>query len=363
MNNRDVLIGLHELEGVGWKTIDQVVTKFPELGVLPTLSASDLRAAGLRGAVAEQIAAKLTPSFIEDKLHLYNKHGVQLVTRMDAEFPAILNEIAGPPWVLYAKGRIALLKEHLLGMVGTRTPTLYGKKIAEEWASALSRAGLGIVSGLARGIDSRAHAGALQGPSSTVAVLGCAINQIYPRENALLYRRIEEEGVIISEYPIGCGMHPGMFPQRNRIIAGLSLGVTVVEAAEDSGSLITVEHALDASRDVFAIPGPIHSRQSGGVHKLLKDGAKLVTQVEEIVEEYKHLLGKADFSMIGKANPVLSLTPDELEIYRIVSEEPVSIDTLIEATQFTFGHLHGVLLSLVLKKAIKQLPGSSYIRA
>jgi DNA processing protein len=248
-------------------------------------------------------------------------------------------------------------------MVGTRTPTLYGKKIAEEWAAALSRAGFSIVSGLARGIDSKAHIGALQGKSKTVAVLGCAINQIYPRENALLYRNIEQEGVIISEYPIGTGMRPGMFPQRNRIIAGLSLGVTVVEAAEDSGSLITVEFAVDESRDVFAVPGPIDSNKSSGVHKLLKDGAKLVTRVDEIVEDYKHMLSAEDQGAMKKPMPAFSLTDEEIEIVRKLSNEPISIDALLEDGQFTFGHLHAVLLSLVMKKAIKQLPGSTYILA
>lgn len=363
MDNRHCLIGLHELEGIGWKTIHQLLTRFPEPHLLMELTASEIASCGIRASVAEQIATRLTPTFVEQKLHLYRSQGIQILTRFDEGYPAILKEIAQPPWVLYVKGDLKLLNGRLLGMVGTRTPTLYGKKIAEEWAYALSRHGFGIVSGLARGIDSKAHIGALQGRAKTVAVLGCAINIIYPRENALLYRQIEQEGAIISEYPIGTGMHPGMFPQRNRIIAGLSLGVTVVEAAEDSGSLITVEFALDASRDVFAVPGPIHSRQSSGVHKLLKDGAKLVTKVEEIVEEYTHILGAGEMNVEMKLEPTYKLSEDEVEIVRKLSDEPVSIDTLLEETQFTFGHLHGVLLSLLLKKAIKQLPGSTYIRA
>ncbi|OCT13828.1 DNA protecting protein DprA [Paenibacillus pectinilyticus] len=363
MDNRYSLLGLHELEGVGWKTIQHLLSKFPEPSVLIGLSASEIASCGIRASVAELVSARLTPSFIEQKLHLYRSQGIQILTRFDDGYPERLKEIAQPPWVLYVKGDSRYLNHHLLGIVGTRTPTLYGKKIAEEWASALSRTGFGIVSGLARGIDSKAHIGALQGKSKTVAVLGCAINSIYPRENALLFRQIEQEGAIISEYPIGTGMRPGMFPQRNRIIAGLSLGVTVVEAAEDSGSLITVEFALDASRDVFAVPGPINSRQSSGVHKLLKDGAKLVTRVEEIVEEYQHLFGGDGIHVVLKPEPAFHLTKDEVEIVRKLSDTPVSIDTILEDSQFTFGHLHAVLLSLVLKKAIKQLPGSTYIRA
>lgn len=363
MDNRNCLIGLHELEGIGWKTIHQLLIRFPEPSVLIGLTAGEIASCGIRASIAELIATRLTPAFIEQKLHLYRSQAIRILTRFDEDYPPILQEIAQPPWVLYVKGDPSFLKGHLLGIVGTRTPTLYGKKIAEEWAASLSRAGFGIVSGLARGIDSKAHIGALQGKAKTVAVLGCAINVIYPRENALLYRKIEQEGVIISEYPIGTGMKPGMFPQRNRIIAGLSLGVTVVEAAEDSGSLITVEFALDASRDVFAVPGPINSRQSSGVHKLLKDGAKLVTCVEEIVEDYKHIINVDEINVALKQEPAFVLSEDEVEIVRKLSDAPISIDTLLEDSQFTFGHLHAVLLSLVLKKAIKQLPGSTYIRA
>ncbi|SDM97352.1 DNA processing protein [Paenibacillus sp. yr247] len=363
MDNRLILFGLHELEGVGWKTILQLLGRFPEPDVLFELSAAEIASKGIRTSIAEQIAMRFTPAFIEQKLQVYMKQSIQILTLLDAEYPPILKEIAQPPWVLYVKGNMSFLNQRLLGMVGTRTPTLYGKKIAEEWAAALSRAGFGIVSGLARGIDNKAHIGALQGKSKTVAVLGCAINQIYPRENALLYRNIEQEGVIISEYPIGTGMRPGMFPQRNRIIAGLSLGVTVVEAAEDSGSLITVEFALDESRDVFAVPGPIDSRQSSGVHKLLKDGAKLVTRVEEILDDYNHMISSEDQSAIKKPLPTFLFTDEEGEIVRKLSNDPVSIDTLLEDGQFTFGHLHAVLLSLLLKKAIKQLPGSTYILA
>ncbi|OPH61920.1 DNA protecting protein DprA [Paenibacillus ferrarius] len=363
MDNRLIIFGLHELEGIGWKTMHQLISRFPELHHLFDLSSAEIVAKGIRASVAEQIATRFTPAFIEQKLHIYMKQSIQILTLLDDEYPAILKETAQPPWVLYVKGNLSLLSGRLLGMVGTRTPTLYGKRIAEEWAAALSRAGFGVVSGLARGIDSKAHLGALQGKAKTVAVLGCAINQIYPRENALLYRNIEQDGVIISEYPIGTGMRPGMFPQRNRIIAGLSLGVTVVEAAEDSGSLITVEFALDESRDVFAVPGSIDSRQSSGVHRLLKDGAKLVTQVEEILDDYKHIISPEDRAAIAKPFPVFTLTEEEGEILRKLSNEPISIDSLLEQCQFTFGHLHAVLLSLLMKKAIKQLPGSTYILA
>ncbi|MEW9697734.1 DNA-processing protein DprA [Paenibacillus sp. SI8] len=363
MDNRLIIFGLHEIEGVGWKTMLHLLNCFPDPQKLFEFSAAEIAARGIRNSIAERIASQLTPSFIEQRLQLYMKQSVQILTLVDENYPPILKEIAQPPWVLYVKGDVFCLNQRLLGMVGTRTPTLYGKRIAEELAASLSHAGFGIVSGLARGIDSRAHIGALQGKAKTVAVLGCAINQIYPRENVELYRNIEQEGVIISEYPIGTGMRPGMFPQRNRIIAGLSLGVTVVEAAEDSGSMITVDFALDESRDVFAVPGPIHSRQSRGVHKLLKEGAKLVTGVDDIIEDYQYLMSSPERSALQKPLPTVQLNSEEHEIVQMMSDEPTSIDTLLETTQFTFGHLHAVLLSLLMKKAIKQLPGSTYILA
>ncbi|MBD0380369.1 DNA-processing protein DprA [Paenibacillus sedimenti] len=363
MDNRLIIFGLHELEGVGWKTILQLLSRFPEPQELFELSAGDMASLGIKSSIAEQIVKRLSPSFIEQRLQLYAKQSIHFLTLLDEDYPLILKEIAQPPWILYVKGDHSYLNQKLLGIVGTRTPTLYGKKIAEELVADLSRAGFGIVSGLARGIDSKAHIGALMGKGKTVGVLGCAINQVYPRENALLYRNIEREGVIISEYPIGTGMHPGMFPQRNRIIAGLSLGVTVVEAAEDSGSLITVDFALDESRDVFAVPGPIHSNQSSGVHKLLKQGAKLVTRVEDILEDYQYLLKPAEQGALQMSSRVIELSDEERKIMAIMSNEPISIDALLETSQFTFGHLHAVLLSLLLKKAIKQLPGSTYILA
>ncbi|MFC5448327.1 DNA-processing protein DprA [Paenibacillus aestuarii] len=363
MDNRYIIFGLHELEGVGWKTILQLLSRFPEPQELFELSTEALHAAGIRKSIADLIAKRFSPSFIEERLQLYEQQSIHILTLLDDGYPPILKEIAQPPWILFFKGDPSFLNQSLLSIVGTRTPTPYGKKIAENLAMELSQAGFGIVSGLARGIDSQAHIGALQGTSGTVAVLGCAINQIYPRENALLYRKIEQQGVILSEYPIGTKLHPGMFPQRNRIIAGLSLGVMVVEAAPDSGSLITVEFALDESRDVFAVPGSIHSSQSGGVHNLLKQGAKLVSNVHDVLEEYPYLLRSGQIAVPHRYVKLLDLSVEEQQIMAIMSNEPMSIDTLLEVSQFTFGHLHAVLLSLLMKKAIKQLPGSTYLLA
>lgn len=362
MDNRMILIGLHELEGIGWKTILKLVCRFIDLKEILTLSAKGLTAFDLKPKQAEFILESLTPAFVEQKLRDYEKQGIHILTILDPEYPSILKETAEPPWVLYYKGNLTLFHQPLLGMVGTRTPTVYGKKVAEDLACSLSRIGFAIVSGLARGIDSYAHQGALQGKGKTIAVLGCAINRVYPPENASLYREIEEQGLILSEYPIGMQTHPGMFPRRNRLIAGLSTGIVVVEAAEGSGSLITAGIALEESRDVFAVPGPITSPKSFGVLALIKEGSKMVTSVEDIIEEYPHLIKKKDLKALHQHSSAIELTQDEHKIVRFLSKEPLTIDNLLEQCQFTFGHLHSVLLSLLMKKAITQLPGSTYMK-
>ncbi|MBP1991350.1 DNA-processing protein DprA [Paenibacillus eucommiae] len=362
MDNRSILIGLHELEGIGWKTILRLINRLPELQEIFAISAAELTALGIGREQAELISRKLTASYVESKLTLYANMRICTLTLFDSEYPAILKEIAQPPWVLYYKGNIPLINLHLLSIVGTRMPTAYGKKVAEDFAFSISNLGFGIVSGMARGIDSYAHRGALKGSGRTIAVLGCAIDQVYPPENRILSGQIEEQGLIVSEYPIGAKMHPGMFPYRNRIIAGLSLGVVVVEAAKRSGSLITVDLAIEESRDVFAVPGQITSPKSQGVLPLIKQGCKILTTIEDIKEEYVHLFPKEASAVLQSQQMAPALTEDELEIMQILTEEPANIDSLLELSQFTFGHLHSILLSLSMKKQITQLPGSTYMK-
>jgi DNA processing protein len=362
MDNRMILIALHELEGIGWRTILKLMSRLGELKDILSLSANQLVEFEIKPQLAGRIADHLNRVFLDLKLEEYKKRQIGILTIFDKDYPSLLKETSQPPWVLYYRGDLTSLKQPLLGVVGTRTPTTYGKKVAEELSISLSHAGFGIVSGLARGIDSCAHRGALLGKGKTIAVLGCAIDQVYPPENFSLYKEIENQGLILSEYPIGTNMHPGLFPQRNRILAGLSLGVIVVEAAERSGSLITADMALDESRDVFAVPGPITSPKSKGTLSLIKQGSKMVTSVEDIIEEYAHLVLTSDLNIPLQHQKETELTVDEREILRIISSDTMTIDDLLEQSQFTFGHLHSLLLSLLMKKVIQQLPGSTYIK-
>ncbi|WP_028550411.1 DNA-processing protein DprA [Paenibacillus sp. UNC451MF] len=364
MDNRTILIALHQLEGIGWKTISRIMRCFPQLHEAAQLDSNDWQEHGIAGSRADVLARAFTALDSERigmMLDTYSSKGIGIITIFDEEYPSILKQTAQPPWVLYYKGTTDILNRLCIGVVGTRTPTTYGRRAAEQLSEALSSTQVCIVSGLARGIDSAAHEGALRGMGSTVAVLGCSIDQVYPPENKGLYQRIADQGLIVSEYPLHMKSHPGLFPQRNRIIAGLSAGVLVIEAALKSGSLITADQALEESRDVFALPGPITSPKSQGALALIKQGAKLVTCAEDILEEYPHWISLDTLRHIN-ANPPTqpALSKDEQTIIELLHKQSMTIDELLTHSQFNFGHLHSVLLNLLMTKRVEQLPGSVY---
>lgn len=365
MNHHHVLVALHEMEGIGWKTIRRLADYFPDLAELGSLSLGQLAGLHLAPGKAELLSNGLSRDYLKRIEEAYAESPVVPIARGDEDYPVFLNETAAPPWVIYTIGRRELLRKYAVAMVGTRTPTVYGKSVASRMAEELSRSDVCIVSGMARGIDGQAHEGALKGAGSTIAVLGCGIDVIYPREHTLLYRKIAEQGLIISEYPPGIPAAQGLFPQRNRIIAGLSLGTVVVEAAARSGSLITATYAESESRDVFAVPGQITSPKSRGAHDLIRDNkAKLIASAGDILSEYKHLPGFGRNSLEAMAYTreyIPALTAEEERVAAVLADGPASIDELIERLQTNFGHLHSILLSLQLKKRIGQLPGSLYM--
>jgi DNA processing protein len=360
MDHRMILFGLHQLSGIGWKRISRLVEHFPDLQMLLDASAGELMRIGLPAEAAEAIAQKLKEDHILSFWERYIGRGIQIMTVFDPDYPPLLRELPQPPWVLYGIGNLAVLNEALVAMVGTRVPTAYGVRVTEQLAGDLARCGIGIVSGLARGIDAAAHRGALRQNGVTVAVMGTAIDQIYPPEHKPLWEQIAECGAVISEYPIGTRPHPGLFPQRNRIVAGLTLGTVVVEAAAKSGALITAYLAVEASRDVFAVPGPVTSPKSAGCHSLIRQGAKLVVSAHDILEEYAHMI-RLEHPAPKRSSVSADLTEQERKIRELISHEPVTIDQLAVRSGYPFGLLHSILLSLQLKKQIVQLPGSEYI--
>jgi DNA processing protein len=364
MNSRDILFGLHETSGIGWLSILNLVSKCKDLTQLPQMDTADFVAIKVQANKVKLIHQACTQHFIEKRYELYRKSNYQIVTYSDEDYPLLLHETPQPPWILYVNGDIKLWKSPMMGMVGTRVPTTYGKRVAFQFAKELSEAGICVVSGLARGIDSESHLGALSGEGKTIAVLGTSLEEAYPKENDKLMNRIAREGAVITEFPLGTRSAPGLFPLRNRIIAGMSSGVIVVEADSKSGSLITAERALEYGREVFAVPGPISSPKSRGTHDLIKDGSRLLTTSEEIITDFRERkLVQADNS---RFLPVMNIreeimTEDELHLLQFMSDEPINIDLLIEESGFDFGHFHSVLISLLMKKKIEQQFGSSYI--
>lgn len=284
----------------------------------------------------------------------HGRSGRRLLFLGDAGYPDALLNSPDPPLMLYLRGRTELLARPSVAIVGSRNATAQGEQNARSFAEHFSRHGLTVVSGLAAGIDAAAHEGALRGDGSTVAVVGTGIDRIYPRRNEALARRIVAEGLMVSEYPLGMLPLAPNFPRRNRLIAGLSLGTLVVEAAAQSGSLITAREASDAGREVFAIPGSIHSPQSRGCHLLLRQGAKLVEVADDVLEELR-------FGRIGMAPPpAAGPKPDPL--LEALGFDPQPLDALAQRTGLPTDRLLARLLELELAGQVARLPGGLYQR-
>jgi len=359
VDRNEVLIGLHEMNGLGWRRIEDIVKRDTDWELAYQFSASDWMERGLEAEMALRMAEQFTVEWIEGRMDRMARKRIRPITIYDEEYPLLMKETVRPPWVLYTIGDVKLLSTLSVAIVGTRLPTAYGRKVAVGLTEGLCDRGVVVVSGMARGIDGVCHEAALSCGGGTIAVLGTAIDIAYPPEHSSLYRRIAESGLIVSEYPIGMKGHPGLFPQRNRIIAGLSRGTVVVEADIRSGSLITADAALEEDRDVFAVPGPITSPKSRGALELLKQGAKMVTDVNDILEEYEALLSFS-LEVPNRTLEVCELTDEEQRIYDMLQQGINHFDDLLLQTEWDFGLLHSVLLSLIMKKAAVQLPGSVY---
>lgn len=286
--------------------------------------------------------------------------GISLILRSDQDYPENLRYIYDAPQLLYVKGSTSVLKREAIAVVGTRKASHYGKQVAESLARELASRNITVVSGLARGIDSCAHKGALSS-GRTVAVLGCGLDVVYPKENNKLFAEVVEQGAVLSEYPLNTPPHAWNFPVRNRIISGLSLGVVVVEAEEKSGTQITVDWALDQGREVFAVPGNIFSPTSKGPHKLVKQGAKLVTCIEDILEE---LALDTLFPRFIQSTLTMDsgLKPDEDKVLKLLEAEPVQVDMLATKSGLDLGSLLSILTFLELKGLVQQLPGQNFFR-
>lgn len=309
-------------------------------------------------AIANTIAEGPNPELQAMISTWLQQPGNHLVTLADSSYPQSLLDIPNPPPLLYAKGRLALLNMTSIAVVGSRNASPQGEKNAEEFSAALARQGLCIVSGMALGIDGAAHRGALQADGATIAVVGTGLDIVYPARHRNLAHQIAERGLIISEFALGTPSRAQNFPRRNRIISGLSLGCLVVEASLQSGSLITARLAVEQGREVFAIPGSIHSPQAKGCHQLIKQGAKLVDSMQDILDEMKWPARAIPASVADQSAD----SQQEESLLEVIGYDPVSMDTLVARSGLTLEHLSSMLLMLELGGKVAALPGGRFQR-
>ncbi len=365
MDNLKYWIWLSSLKIIPSKK-NMLLEYFKDPCILWDADEADLRKTGFINEIVikqlKNIALKRESEKLADEV--YGK-GINVVTIKEREYPDNLRNIYDPPVVLYVKGSLNGCKNRI-AIVGSRHPSSYGLKVAEKLAYELSGLGLTVVSGLASGIDGAAHSGALRNSGKTIAVLGCGVDIVYPRENRRLYEKISESGGVVSEYIPGEQPLQYHFPARNRIISGLSYGTIVVEAGEKSGSLITVNYALNQGREVFAVPGNINNINSMGTNRLIREGAKIVTCVYDIIEELEIFIKindlKPNKSIKDSFNTKLvDLSKDEKTILEQLLKEPLYIDVLVEKTGFDIKELNSLLIMMELKGIIEQTPEKLYM--
>jgi DNA processing protein len=341
--------------GLGASTVRDLLRRFGLPDAVLARQHSEL-ASFLSPAALEALHSSRVRDAVERALQWAAQEDHFVITLADETYPRALLEIADPPAVLYAHGRVQLLRHPALAIVGSRNATAQGERNAEQFAASLSAAGLSIVSGLALGIDAAAHRGGLARASSTIAVLGTGIDVVYPTRNAELAAEIARRGLLVSEFPLGTPAVAHNFPRRNRLISGLARGCLVVEAAVASGSLITARCAADQGREVFAIPGSIHSPLSKGCHTLIKSGAKLVESAEDVLAEL------SGFRPTGYASTAASTPQTDTGLLAVMGHDPVDVDSLCERAGLSAEQVASELLRLELDGRVTALPGGLYQR-
>ena len=351
--------------GLGCRSAHALIETLGSAAAVCTASHSQLQAAGLEKETVEAIRNP-DRAYIDQALAWHDRPGQIILTPDSESYPRKLTAINDPPLTLYVRGDPQVLDLPQLAVVGSRSPTKGGIENAREFSRVLVENGIVVTSGLAAGIDGAAHAGALDAGGPTIAVCGTGVDRVYPSHHKRLAERILEQGAIISEYRLGFRPMPQNFPRRNRIISGLSLGVLVVEAAVRSGSLITARMASEQGRDVFAIPGSIHSPLARGCHSLIRDGATLVESVADILAELQYSIGNAQSTQTlpGKTADIFSSQYDE-EYHQLVTAmgyDPVSVDVLVGRTGLTPDAICSMLLILEMDGVISSIPGGNYQR-
>ena len=361
-------LALTFIPGLGSATIHRLVTYFGSpTNILSAQKKDLLEVEGIGKKLAGVMTGSGRASEARERADRLIENAARTNCRIlcpeDVQYPQVLHAISDQPVILFCQGKIETLKKPAVAIVGSRAATTYGKRVSYQLAYELARNDVCVVSGMAMGIDGEAHAGALVGGGATIGVLGCGVDVKYPHQHADLFQQVAENGLLVSEYSFGTPPEGFRFPERNRIISGISLGTVVVEASLKSGSLITATLALDQGRDVFAVPGRIDSPKSKGTHRLLQEGAKLVSSVDDILEE----LDVAGLRRHNDAKPHVNaeqvvLPEKEEQLLSYLDVYPVTIDELVSQSGYDSASVFHLLLELELKGIVRQLPGQQYER-
>lgn len=367
MTETQTLLALHLTGVIGPRRLKSAQAFFPNL--TEVFGASEEKLSELpdwtQASARKVLSLKDPDARVNQELEKAEKYGIEVLVAGAEGFPKVFEHLYDPPFVLWKLGSYLPEDEKAIAVIGCRKPSAYGKQAALKLSEDIVKAGYTVVSGLARGIDSIAHQGALRHPKGrTIAFLGSGLFNLYPPENKRLAEEIKNRGSIFSEYPLHSKPLAMHFPQRNRLISGASRGVLVVEAKKDSGSFITVDHAIDQGKPVFAVPGPIHQSQSEGAHALIQQGAKLVTGVEDIFHELQDLRAETVFkSRSVMANPSLdNITDEEKQILDTLSYTPTHVDALARQAGIQLRRLNELLLVLEIKGLVQQAPGHCYFK-
>ena len=356
-------LALARVKGLGAVSFKKLATRFVDPTAAFSAALTELeQVEGLHRDAIDGIVAFSDWAEVDEEIERARDAGIAIVPFTNPNYPARLRTIADPPPFLYVKGNILTDDDKAVAIVGSRSASEYGRRVARDLARGLASLGFTVVSGMARGIDGSAHESALQAGGRTIAVLGSGVERAYPAEHETLYRRIGENGAVLSELPIGTRPLAFNFPARNRLISGLSLGVVVVEATEKSGSLITATLAVEQGREVFAVPGEVGSSRSRGAHRLIRQGAKLVESVDDIIEEIAPQLLDRIGSATQRAPRVLPQNASDATrtIFALLQENTLQVDQVIERTGMSAAQVLETLLDLELQGLLRQLPGKIY---
>ena len=347
------------IEGIGEKTLRAVMLSLKDPFLLYEKNIKELSSILPKFEKTFQ-QIKETKTDITDYKRRLQDHDIKVHTILDQDYPNVLRNISNPPPILYVRGNFHKDDELALSIVGSRTASYYGKQIAEKFSRSLVNRGFTIISGMARGIDTVAHQAAISEGGRTIAYLGSGVDVVYPKENKSLVQKIIKNGAVVSEFPLRTEPLAVNFPQRNRLISGMSLGIIVIEATLKSGTFSTVRWGLDQGKEIFAVPGDTRRKTSMGTNRLIQQGAKLVAQVEDIIEEFPFLRRK-EFTPLPPKEEV-ELSTGEKMVYNSLGENPLLIDGIIEQIKLPSSKVSSILLTLEIKGLVQQLPGKRFLK-